>query len=682
MTKGTGCGAFALAPAGKRKGGQMAQAAGAVEVRIGEGIAWLVMTGEAANRLTPELRGALLTELARAEADPAVACIVLQGAGACFSEGDDPTELEGPHATPDPATLCRRVEACAKPVIAAMHGATLGTGAELALAAHYRIAAPGTRFGLPNVALGLTPAAGASQRLPRLVGAGPALDLMLSGQAIALEAAPAGLIDHLARGPIEEETRAFCAELRAEGLGPRPAAQRREGFAAPLDYQQAVAARRAKVAGGGNPAPPEIVAAVEAAQLLPFAGGLEFEADAYETCRETEASAALRAVAAAERAAASAMTPARRAPHRVAVLGEGPLALPLVQALLPVAAGVDWGCDAPDVLHDGVIALHRRLEAARQGGSISEEEVEERLSRLRVGAPADMARSAGCILLAGPGQREVAAPAGVSRLVAYPGRVREVGLRFAPAPLGARLVEVIAGPEAQVEQIAEAEALAQQMGCLAIRVRSGGESLGGRLFDAWCRAADALVDMGQSPEAIDAACRDWGWRRGPFLRRDQMGLSRLGAQTRAEGAVNWASALAESGRMGRENGAGFYDWTEAGVPLASAEVDALVVARRPAAPALPADMLRLLLIGAMANEGARMLATGMLRRASDLDLVALEVLEMPRWRGGPMLAALRMGARAVREALAAVAHPDRAFWAPHPLWDDLVTTGGADWPQR
>ena len=81
MTKGTGCGAFALAPAGKRKGGQMAQAAGAVEVRIGEGIAWLVMTGEAANRLTPELRGALLTELARAEADPAVACIVLQGAG-------------------------------------------------------------------------------------------------------------------------------------------------------------------------------------------------------------------------------------------------------------------------------------------------------------------------------------------------------------------------------------------------------------------------------------------------------------------------------------------------------------------------------------------------------------------------------------------------------------------------
>ncbi|MCT4371510.1 enoyl-CoA hydratase/isomerase family protein, partial [Yangia mangrovi] len=289
----------------------MAQAAGAVEVRIGEGIAWLIMSGDAANRLTPALRDALLTELSRAEADPAVACIVLQGAGLCFSEGDDPAELEGPHAIPDPATLCRRVEACAKPVIAALHGSALGTGAELALAAHYRIAAPGARFGLPNVALGLTPAAGASQRLPRLTGAGVALELMLSGQVLALEAAPAGLLDHLAQGPLEEETRAFCAELRAEGLGPRPAAQRREGFAEPLAYQQTAAARRAEVAGSGNPAPLEIVAAVEAAQLLPFAGGLEFEADAYETCRETEASAALRAVAKAERAAASAMTPAR-----------------------------------------------------------------------------------------------------------------------------------------------------------------------------------------------------------------------------------------------------------------------------------------------------------------------------------------------------------------------------------
>ncbi|WP_226622627.1 enoyl-CoA hydratase-related protein [Alloyangia pacifica] len=660
----------------------MAQAAGAVEVRNGEGIAWLEMSGDAANRLTPALRGALLAEIERAEADRDVACIVLQGAGACFSEGDDPAELEGPHAPPTPAELCRRIEACTKPVIAALHGCALGTGAELALAAHYRLAAPGTRFGLPNVALGLTPAAGATQRLPRLVGAGPALELMLSGQAIILDAASGGLIDHLAQGPLEEETRAFCAELRAEGLGPRPAAQRREGFADPLAYQQAVAARRAEVASAGNPAPREIVAAVEAAQLLPYAGGLEFEVDAFETCRETEASAALRAVAAAERSAAAAMAPARRAPQRIAVLGEGPLALPLVQALLPVAAGVDWGCDAPDVLHAGVIALHRRLKTARHAGSTTEEQAEERLSRLRVGTPADMARSAGLILLAGPGQRDVAAPAGVSRLVAYPGRVREVGLRFAPAPLGARLVEVIAGPEAHAEQLAEAEALAQQMGCLAIRVRSGGESLGGRIFDVCCRAADALVDMGQSPYDIDAACRDWGWRRGPFLRRDQMGLARLGAQVRAEGAENWASALAGAGRRGREGGAGFYDWPEAGAPEGSAEVHAFLAARRPDARALPAAQLRLLLIGAMANEGARMLSTGMLARASDLDLVALQVLEMPRWRGGPMSAALRLGARAVREALAGVAHPDRAFWAPHALWDDLVTTRAADWPVR
>ncbi|MBE9638472.1 enoyl-CoA hydratase-related protein [Salipiger mangrovisoli] len=658
----------------------MAQTAGAVEVRMGEGIAWLVMAGDAANRLTASLRRELLSALGRAEADASVACIVLMGAGACFSEGDDPAELEAPHAAPDPATLCRRVENCAKPVIAALQGRALGTGAELALAAHYRLAAPGTRFGLPNVILGLTPAAGGTQRLPRLIGAAPALELMLSGRAIPLEAAPAGLIDHLATGPLEEEARAFCAELRAEALGPRPAAQRRDGFADPIGYQQAVATRRAAVAATPNPALREIVAAVEAAQLLPFAGGLEFEGDAYETCRESEAGKALRAMAAAERAAAAAMAPARPGPRRIAVLGEGPLAVPLLLALLPVASGVAWGCESTEALHAGVIALRDRLEEAQSRGTLSEEEAEQRLSRLRVGSPSEMAGRAELILLAGPGQRDVAAPAGVSRLVAYPGRVEEVGLRFAPAPAAAKLVEVIAGPEARAEQLAEAEALALRMGCLAVRVRSGGESLGGRLFDACCRAADALVDLGQTPYDIDAACHDWGWRRGPFLRRDQMGLTRLDAQIRAEGAVNWASELARLGRKGRGAGGGFYDWPEDGAPQPSDEVGALLAARREAAPPLPAAELRRLLIGAMANEGARMLGAGMLRRASDLDLVALQVLELPRWRGGPMHVALQMGARDLRGALARVAHPDRAFWTPHPLWDDLVTRRADRWP--
>ncbi|SDI46278.1 enoyl-CoA hydratase/isomerase family protein [Alloyangia pacifica] len=659
----------------------MAQTTGAVDVRIGEGIAWLVMTGEADNRLTPAMRSGLLAALTRVEADPEIACIILTGGKAGFSGGDDPAELDAAHGDPGPAELCRRIELCRKPVIAALHGRALGIGAELALAAHYRLAARGTLFGLPNVALGLPPAAGATQRLPRLLGAGPALEMMLSGEAIRLdETAPAGLLDRLAEGPLDEEARAFCAELRAEGLGPRPAAQRREGFADPIGYQQAVAGHRAEVTASANPARREIVAAVEAAQLLPFAGGLDFEADAYESCRESEAGTALRAMAAAERIAAAEMTPAGAAPRRICVLGDGPLAVPMLLALLPIAAEVDWGCGAPEALHAGVISLRDRLDESRRVGVLSAEEAEERLSRLRVGPAAEMARAAELILVAGPGQSEVAAPPGVSRLPVYPGRVAEVGLRFAPSPVTARLVEVVVGPRARDGQLADAEALAAQMGCLALRVRSGGESLGGRIFDACCRAADALVDMGQSPFDIDAACRDWGWRRGPFLRRDQMGLARLGAQARAEGAANWATELVRAGRSGREAGRGFYDWPDSGLPVASSEVEALLAARRPAAPALPAAELRGLLVGAMANEGARMLGTGMLRRASDLDLVALQVLELPRWRGGPMHAALRMGARGLREALARVTHPDRAFWQPHPLWDDLVTTRAASWP--
>ncbi|WP_353471776.1 enoyl-CoA hydratase-related protein [Salipiger sp. H15] len=660
----------------------MAQTAGAVEERIGDGIAWIGVPSDAASHLTPALRAELLAALSRAEADGSVACIVLTGSGSGFSEGEDPASFEAPHAAPTPAELCLRVERCAKPVIAALHGRVLGTGAELALAAHYRIAAPGTRFGLPEVVLGLPPSAGATQRLPRLVGAAAALEILLSGRPVDLGATPPrGLVDHIAAGPLEEEARAFCAELRAEGLGPRPTALRRDGLADPMAYQQAVAARRAEAATSHNPARPEIVAAVEAAQLLPFASGLDFEEDAFETCRDSEPGRALRAVAAAERAALAARVPGPLGPRRIAVLGDGPLAVPLVQALLPVPASVDWGCPAPEALHAGVVQIRDRLEAARSSGALGDDEAELHLSRLRIGTPADMAGEAELVLLAGPGQEGVAVAPGASRLVAFPGPVTGVGLRFAPSPVAARLVEVIAGPEAGAAGIAEAEALALRMGSVSIRVTSSGESVGGRLFDACCRAADALVDMGQSPFAIDAACRDWGWRRGPFLRRDQMGLSRLGAQTRAAGAVNWASDLAAEGRTGRDAGAGFYDWTGAGAPAASAEVEALLAARRPAAEPWPAARLRLLLIGAMANEGARMLGSGMLHRASDLDLVALQVLDLPRWRGGPMHVALRLGARAVREALAGVAHPDRAFWTPHPLWDDLVTSRAAQWPE-
>lgn len=668
----------------------MAQTDGAVEVRIGDGIAWIGVAGGGAGRLSQPVRAGLLAALSRVEADRSVACIVLLGAPRDFSVGDAPEALDLPPAAPGPAELCLRVERCGKPVVAGLRGAVLGAGAELALAAHYRIAAPAARFALPDVKLGLPPSAGATQRLPRLIGADAALDLMLSGRAIALDGTePAGLVDRHAEGPLEEELRAFCAELQAEGLGPRPTAARRDGLGDPLAFQQAVTAHRARLGGlsgdraaaSANPAVPETIAAVEAAQLLPFAGGLDFEAEAAEGCRASEPGIALRAIAAAERAVVADMRPAPQPPLRIAVLGEGPLAVPLLLALLPVAEAVDWGCARPGALHAGVVAIRDRLEAARRSGALSSEAAEARLSRLRVGAPAEMARDAGLILLAGPGQRDIAAPAGVSRLVAYPARVSEVGLRFAPSPTAAKLVEVIAGPQAGAAQLAAAEALALRMGCAAIRVRSEGESLGGRLFDACCRAADALVDLGQSPYAIDAACRDWGWRRGPFLRRDQMGLERFDAQSRAAGAVNWSIELAGAGRKGRQGGAGFYDWNAEGRPGASAEVTALLARRRAEAGMLPAAQLRRLLIGAMANEGARMLAAGMLLRASDLDLVALQVLDMPRWRGGPMHAAPRLGAAAVRAALAAVSHPDRDFWTPHPYWDELAARGARGWPE-
>ncbi|WP_175188363.1 enoyl-CoA hydratase/isomerase family protein, partial [Achromobacter denitrificans] len=151
------------------------------------------------NALSAAVRADLAAAIRDAQADPQVRAIVLTGAGKNFIAGADIREFGKPPQPPILPDLCNQIEASAKPVVAVLHGAALGGGLEVALAAHYRIALPGARLGLPEVTLGLLPGAGGTQRAPRLMGAQAALDLMLAGKHLSAEAArDAGLVDALA----------------------------------------------------------------------------------------------------------------------------------------------------------------------------------------------------------------------------------------------------------------------------------------------------------------------------------------------------------------------------------------------------------------------------------------------------------------------------------------------------
>ncbi|MGR3379286.1 enoyl-CoA hydratase-related protein [Salipiger abyssi] len=658
----------------------MTESRDAVEYSHRDGVVWLGLPPPPSNVLTRELRAALLTAFDRALAEPGARAVVIHGRGKSFPTVTDAEEVVRQNAAPPLAELCSRIETAPLPVVMALHGHVLGGGLELALAGHYRVALASARVGLPVVRLGLLPSAGATQRLPRMIGAKGALDMMLSGALYAIDAPPArGLVDAVAESDLLGATGAFVRKLLAEDKGPRQSAELRRGFADAPAYQQEVARCRERVAAQPELAPREIVAAVEAALLLPFEAGLAFEADAFETCAGSEQSKALRAAQAAERRALRFGLPAgTELPElrRIAVLGGGPLAAQLVYAALNAGLAVNWGTRDPARLRIGVPQVNEMFRQSVAHGVIDEDTARDRMGGLRVGDSTDMTGDSDMILHAAPGQGDVPAPGDVVRAVAFTGRVEGLGLRFAQPVYAMRLVEVIAGPSATPAQLAAALSLARALGKVPVKVTSEGDSLASRLMGACQRAADALVDAGQDPYAIDRALRDWGWQRPPFQFRDRIGLDKLAQRSRAEGARNWSALLLAQGRGGRAQGRGVYDWqTEPGHPRPDPALRPLLEAERPSAEPMTPDAIRKLMLGAMANEGARMLASGMAARPSDIDLAAIMALDLPRWRGGPMHLAGVIGLLTLRRAMEAFEHPDRAFWTPEPVFAELIKNG-------
>ena len=190
-------------------------------------VAVITLNNPPVNGLGLATRQAVAAAIAQAEADVAVQALVITGAGAAFSGGADIKEFGSPKALAEPnlLSLVLLVENCAKPVIAAIHSVCMGGGLELALACHYRMAAPGTKVALPEVKLGLLPGAGGTQRLPRALGVEPALNMIVSGEPVLSEVlaqVPGQQLFHrMAQGDLLEDALAFAAEVAAQRPLPR-----------------------------------------------------------------------------------------------------------------------------------------------------------------------------------------------------------------------------------------------------------------------------------------------------------------------------------------------------------------------------------------------------------------------------------------------------------------------------
>src|SRR6187397_1903791 len=148
------------------------------------------------NALGAAVRQGLVAAIEEAEGDDAIKAVVIRCEGQTFFAGADITEFGKPPVMPWLPEVVDRIEACSKPVVAAIHGTALGGGLEVALGCHYRVAVPSAKLGTPEVKLGLRPGAGGTQRLPRVAGVQKALEMATSGNPIsAKEACDVGLVD-------------------------------------------------------------------------------------------------------------------------------------------------------------------------------------------------------------------------------------------------------------------------------------------------------------------------------------------------------------------------------------------------------------------------------------------------------------------------------------------------------
>src|SRR6202020_2425100 len=274
-------------------------------LEIKDGIAVLKFDNPPVNSLGLDLRQAIVASIEQANADPKVDAIVLIGAGAGFSGGADIREFGTPRASTQPhlMTVIDTAEGSAKPVIAAVGGICMGGGLELALGCHYRVAAAGAKIALPEVKLGLLPGAGGTQRLPRLIGAEAALNMIVSGATVPSEKfRGTPLLDAFTDGDLLEAAIGFARRVISEKLGVRRVRDLKGNMPNHEAFFQ-FARNSAKAVAGRYPAPVACVEAVSAAFDRPFDAGIKRERELFATLMLSPESAALRHVFQAERAA-------------------------------------------------------------------------------------------------------------------------------------------------------------------------------------------------------------------------------------------------------------------------------------------------------------------------------------------------------------------------------------------
>ncbi|KAM9342178.1 peroxisomal bifunctional enzyme [Pholidichthys leucotaenia] len=670
--------------------------------RVSGSVGLITLQNPPVNALSAAVRQGIVDAVKRALSEPEVKSVVICGQNGAFCGGADVREFGKTITGPPLIPMIHTIEAATKPVVAAIEGFALGGGLELALGCHYRILHSKAKVGLPEVTLGLLPAAGGSQRLPRLIGVPAALELITTGRHVtAAEALKLGIVDE-----ITDQNTVNAAVKFALGVAGKPLDARRistYSCSCPPDvdalFEEAMEKVRKRARGAI--APVACVQAVRAAATLPYSQGMEREKELMATLFTSGQARALQYCFFAERAVSRWSVPSGarwdtskpRPVHKAAVIGLGTMGRGITVALAQAGLSVIAVESDEKQLVAAKNAVAGMLErgAKRRGIAPALDKVSYTQSLQSI-ADADLVIEAvfedmalkkkifkQLSAVCRPGTFLCTNTSGLD-IDQFASQTRQpelvVGMHFfAPAHV-MKLLEVVYGSRSSPQSVATAMELGKKIGKVSVAVGNCRGFVGNRMLKPYLEQAFFLLEEGATPEFVDQVLEEFGFAMGVFRVSDLSGLDVSWRVRKADGLAKLdpktgqpvriqqgrrysplGDLLCEQGRFGQKTGRGWYQYDKPGSQVAKSDpwlhrfleeyrAQHGLVARR-------IDQHEVLerCLYALINEGFRVLEDGIAAGPEDIDVIYVLGYGWPRHRGGPMFYAGMVGLTRVLEKL-------------------------------
>ncbi|MFM9864126.1 MAG: 3-hydroxyacyl-CoA dehydrogenase NAD-binding domain-containing protein [Micropepsaceae bacterium] len=671
-------------------------------------IAVLTLNSPPVNALSGPVREGIVNGVAKALGDKSVKALVLICEGKTFIAGADISEFGKPPTGPSLFDALNAIENATIPVVAAIHGTALGGGLEVALTCHYRVAVPSAKCGLPEVNIGLLPGAGGTQRLPRIVGAEKALEMVTTGQHMPAKwAAEVGLVDALVdEGKLRDGAVAFARKIVAENRPLKRVRDLNDKMVAARAHPELFANYRKANAKKfrGFDAPEANIKCIEAAVNLPFEEGIKFERTEFMKLMTGTQSAAQRYVFFAERAVWKVPdvpeTTETLPVNTVGVIGAGTMGGGIAMNFLNAGIPVTIVETKQEALDRGLATIRKNYENTAKRGRLTMADVEKRMSLIKgtlnleeladrdlvieaifenmdikkdVFAKLDKIAKPGAILATNTSYLNVDEIASATK---RPESV--IGWHFFSPANVMRLLELVRGAKSSKPVIATSMATARKIGKIAALVGVCPGFVGNRMLSQRQREAQKLILEGAMPWDVDRVLFDFGFPMGPFAMSDLAGLD-VGWFREKSTSSTVREILCEMDRRGQKTGGGFYDYDAErnAKPSPVAEKIILDFAAKKGVNRRKIGDEEILerCIYPMINEGAKILEEGKAIRASDIDIVWINGYGWPVYRGGPMFYGDTIGLGKVLDKMKQFEGQMGAEFKPSALLEKLVAEG-------